>query len=861
MRGLVPYAWRSLVARPARTLLTLLGIAIGTGVLTAGLAVNAGLEASIQRTVAELTGRADLRITAFGERGLSAASLAALDDVAGVALTAPAIERRTFLEPVPGRSSTAEPVTVLGIDPAREPRVRDFVLAAGTFLEEPAPGGASGTAVPALVTETLASAEALLLGDELPVLGAGRPVEARVVGILAGDGPALGTGGRTVILPIQAAARLTGEPGGGESPETPGTGPGGITRVEVILAAGADLAMATAGLEQALTREPYLVAAPRDVAASMRASTADVRGTMALLAAMTLFAAAFLILNTLSMTVVERVRELGLLRAAGAGRLQVIRVVMAQALLLGLVGSVAGLALGGALAWLVAGWLRAAGGANLDAPALTPGVLATGLAAGLLITLVTALEPARRAASVSPVVALRSRSDPAATVRAHAGWLVLVALAVGAVAVLLLPIGGGTTEGAARAAAVYVLLLLAVLLTPALLGPLGRLVGLPFAVVLRLEERLARAAIARDPGRTTLTVGALVLGLAMVVAMGSVSVNARAAATAWLGDVVPGDEILTAIAPVPAGEEGLERDLAAIPGVRLATPIASFDLAFRGNRLEATAVRGADLLADGRLTFVAGDRQAALEALDAGGAVILSRSRAERLGLGLGAQLAVVGTGGLVELEVVGIVERSFPGRGGETVLVGWTDATERLGVNGADAFAVRYEAEATEQAGRAVAELARQLALSVAPIERVEGAVGDALDRVFGLLDLLALAAVAIAGLGIVNTLSMDTWERVRELGMLRAAGMSRRQVWRSVLVEAGILGAIGGVMGVLAGLAAGVLLVVTGGARLEEGIRLPWPTIAAALLLGLGLAMAAAAQPARMAGRRSIVSAVRGE
>ena len=88
------------------------------------------------------------------------------------------------------------------------------------------------------------------------------------------------------------------------------------------------------------------------------------------------------------------------------------------------------------------------------------------------------------------------------------------------------------------------------------------------------------------------------------------------------------------------------------------------------------------------------------------------------------------------------------------------------------------------------MAELATSYALTVAPISAVEGALGDALDRVFGLLDLLALAALVIAGLGIVNTLSMDTWERVRELGMLRAAGMSRRQVWRSVLVEAGILG-----------------------------------------------------------------------
>jgi putative ABC transport system permease protein len=105
-----------------------------------------------------------------------------------------------------------------------------------------------------------------------------------------------------------------------------------------------------------------------------------------------------------------------------------------------------------------------------------------------------------------------------------------------------------------------------------------------------------------------------------------------------------------------------------------------------------------------------------------------------------------------------------------------------------------------------------------------------------------------------------MDTWERVRELGMLRAAGMSRRQVWRSVLVEAGILGAIGAIVGSLAGIAIGVLLVLTAGGRIEDGVRLPGPTILLAMALGIALAMLAAAQPARLAGRRSIVNAIHG-
>ena len=167
----------------------------------------------------------------------------------------------------------------------------------------------------------------------------------------------------------------------------------------------------------------------------------------------------------------------------------------------------------------------------------------------------------------------------------------------------------------------------------------------------------------------------------------------------------------------------------------------------------------------------------------------------------------------------------------------------------------------AAPAASDAVARLATELALTAAPVSRVEGALGDALDRVFGLLDLLALAAVVVAGLGIVNTLSMDTWERIRELGMLRAAGMSRRQVWRSVLVEAGILGSDRRASWAASRASGSARCSWRSPAGSARGSRSRGPTIVLALVLGVALAMLAAAQPARIAGRRSIVAAVRGE
>ena len=432
MRGLVPYAWRSVVARPTRSLLTAFGIALGVAVLVAALAVSAGLDGSIDRTVASLVGRADLRIAAFAETGLSGRTLAAAADVPGVALAAPAIERRTYLGAEPGRvSATGEPVTVLGVDPASEPRVRDLALASGaplSGLDEPA----------ALITQRLAAAEALALGDELSIFGAGAPLRVRVVGILSGDGPEVGSSGRTVVLPLLTAAAL----GVGDGDPAPTLEKlRGLSRIDIVLAAGATVDDVTAGLTQALTGEPYVLSAPRDVAASLRASTADIRATMALLAAITLFASAFLILNTLAMTVVERVRELGLLRAAGATRAQVVRVVLVGALILGAAGSLGGVVLGSLLAVVAAGWLHVAGSVTIDGAAITPTVLATGFLAGLAVTLVAAIEPARRAAGVSPIAALRVRGDPAASVRSHTSWLVAVTAVVGILAIVLLPVG------------------------------------------------------------------------------------------------------------------------------------------------------------------------------------------------------------------------------------------------------------------------------------------------------------------------------------------------------------------------------------------------------------------------------------
>ncbi len=209
--------------------------------------------------------------------------------------------------------------------------------------------------------------------------------------------------------------------------------------------------------------------------------------------------------------------------------------------------------------------------------------------------------------------------------------------------------------------AAFALLLGITLAAPFVAGPLGRLAGLAAAPLLPTEARLTRGALTRDRSRTALTVGALAVAIAVLVALAGVAGSTRQAATSWLVDVVPGQLLLTSIRPV-AADEPAATEIAALPGVALVSPMARFSLAVDGARTDAAAVVGADLAADGGLTFVAGDPGSALAALDAGGAAIVPRSEAERNGLVVGSQLMLVSGTGPLELEVVGIAEHTIPG-------------------------------------------------------------------------------------------------------------------------------------------------------------------------------------------------------
>jgi putative ABC transport system permease protein len=837
-----------------RSFLTIAGVALGVAVLFASLTAGATMDAAVDRAAADEMGRAVLRVQALEERGLSSVAVRAAEQAVGVSVAAPALERKTYLAASPNQTASASlpaPVTVLGIDPGREFALHDMPLASGRLLT-----ATDGQSV--LISETMAAQERLGVGDSLSLNGtvAAGPQSFQIVGIVQGDAPVPDAGGRLVFVPLASAQALFGTTG--------------VTRVDLGAQVGISVEALTDQLEKAITSEPYLLSRQADLAGSLRTEMADFRSALLLVAAVVLFAGAFLIFNTLSMTVSERAREVGLLRAAGTTRSQVMSIIMLQALFLGAAGSALGALVGVSVAGLSLSWVQSTGPIALTAPAVSAGSIAIAIVVGLLVTLAASLEPAWRASRIPPVEALHRGPAGMVAGPARLRWLFLVFGVLGVAALAIWPGGSGGSVGAGGSAggsgmwgplAVYGLLFLTVLLVPLLLGPLLLVAGIPFRIF-RNEERLARSSLARDPSRTTLTAGALVVGLAMVVALGTAAENVRKTGTAWLAETIPGSEVLTSIRPVSTTDP-VRAELAAIPGVKSISPIGLFGVPYQGLRQEAAAIVGRDYLADGRLVFVSdgGDRTAALTALDAGGSVVLPESLADQDGIQVGDELTFATGPSSTRLRVAGIVAHSIPSGSEEAILVGWSDATDQFGVAGADFYAVRY-APGQESSSRAALDAAAtQYAFEPNSLDRVQGTVGDALDRIFRLLDGLALIAVLVAGLGLVNTYSMSVLERVREIGVLRATGMTSRQVWGMVVMEAGLLGIFGSVVGALVGLIAGALLVGWSSGGFGLAFEPPWVSIAVAVVFGVLVSIVASIYPAGLASRLSIVRALQHE
>lgn len=563
----------------------------------------------------------------------------------------------------------------------------------------------------------------------------------------------------------------------------------------------------------------------------------------------------FIIYNTFSMIVAQRQRELALLRAVGAGRGQVGRSVVFEASLIGIVGSALGLAGGVGLSYGLHALLDAL---DLGLPSgglvLSTRTVVISMVLGTVVTVLAASTPARRAARIAPVAAMREEfaSPSAAGLRRRT----IIGIVIG-VAGVAATVGGVASDKAGSAASLTGLGLLgvcaaAMLLSPVfarwVIAPLGRVVGAPFGMV----GQLARTNAVRNPRRTAATAFALTLGLVLVAGIAVVGSSTKASINKLFADNVSADYILTtdASVSVPLQAAAAARN---VDGAASVTELHNIEASVDGTSRAGTGV-------DGPLTSVMHVDVVEGSVSTAGHRMIVSQKTADDRGWTLGTthRLAVPGStpitvrvGGIYENDdlmgpwmVGGDVYRAL------TPKDRWSDEVALVhAAKGADLGTLRAGLEKATNDFYVV---------DVRNKTEFRGYVAGQVDGLLGLLYGLLGLAIVIAILGIVNTQALSVIERRRELGMLRAVGMQRKQVRRTVYLESLLISVFGAALGLGVGLSFGVLFTRTLKSQGLDVISVPWAQALMFLGLAAVIGVLAALWPAVRAARTPPLQAI---
>jgi putative ABC transport system permease protein len=849
---------KGLLARRARLALTAVAVLIGVALVTGTL------------TLTDAVGRSVRRLTAGAQAGVDVVVHNADDPKAG-----PPRPIRPDLvaaiRAVPGVGAAAgvvvgEKATMVGRDgrPIRHRRASNLVISwpadpaldAGYTLRQGRPPGRDGEAV---LDQATARAGGWRLGETLGIVGADGAVHRfRVVGVTGFAGaqsPAseLDTFDTPTVALLQTAAaqRLLGR---GDTVDqvqvraAPGVGADVLRdRIGRLLPAGRLEAVtaATLAARQAGEVQGYLD---------------GLRATLLAFAAVALLVGSFLIWNTFSVLVAGRTREVALLRLLGATRRQVLGSVLLEATVVGLVAAAAGVAAGVGAAVGLAALLRGLGNTLPPAGlALAPRTVLAGLAVGALVTVAAALAPARRASRVAPLEAIRDAapSTPLPAGRAQtAVGLGLTAVGAAGIAASVAVAAGTTVLGGLGALAAV---LGVMVLGPVLAPPLCRAVGTPLGRLFGFAARLARDDVLGNPRRSAATIGALTVGLVLAAGTGVLATSAASSVRAGIRTGSHADLYLEGVLPRTAVAR-----LAALPEVGAALPVNTAHARVGGARV---GVDGIDPAPAARILDV-GVRAGSLQALERpGGGLLLSARLAHDHGWRTGSPVPVGFTevGTTRWLPVVGIFTRDPLFASDLLLPIDLMDRYFPLGRGQADHTLLRA-APGTDPAALTSAvrrTLVRQPEVTIADPATYQrqraGDLGD-LNGVLGLLTALALLAAAIAILGIANTLALAVVERTREFGLLRAVGMTARQLGAMVRWESVITAVAGALLGLGLGVGVGVALAdaVTVQQAGVATIALPAGQLLVDLVLAATAGVVAAAVPAHRAARLDLLAAI---
>ncbi len=835
---------RYLRRNPGRSLLTLLSIAIGIASVVAVSLATATTRQAYQRMYEEIAGRAALEITGPANVGFPEEVAETVALVPGVQAAVPSYQRATRI--IFEHKYLA--LIAMGIDPDHDSDAREYELREGRFLT-------SDDSDSGLLEAGFASGAGIHVGDKVKFQSAkihklGHLGTITIVGLLAPRGPAAFNKGGALFVPLKFAQRYLGDAGK-------------INTVDIVLADGADEERVAARIRAILP--PGLdVHPPASATQLAKGTTTEIQWGLSLASVFAVVLTFIIIVNTFLMNVSERRPQIAVLRAVGATRRQVVGMLLREALVLGILGTLLGCAMG-----LAGGHLLMVAVTRLyvSAPppaSLSPLPLVSAIVFGPVVSLLAAAVPAWLTTRVTPLEAMQPdvARDGSGVPRwmpiCGAGLLIVVAGLLEASIRGWLPPWLSIVLGA-LAVALFVLVIPALLRSlVAVTGGLLRLLGLA-------RIPLAQRQVVRRPVRNALTIGVVYVAMSIGIGLGSIITTTVGDVRTWYRQTLQGDFFLRVAFPNnTTGEsvlvpDALEAEVGSIPGVTSVDTMRFFNTRVGDRAVVVVSREFPD--PDPPIALYHADPHEVRRRLLQGEAVIGTKL-AQQLRVKPGDEIEVDTTRqGKQKLRVAALAIDYMVG--GEIMFIARTTAEKLFDIRGVNTIMVMARPDSLAAVHDALAQIARrdQLMLhSFADLSRM-------LDRMMGgviggLWAILALGFV-VAAFGIANTLTMSVLEQTRELALLRVVAMTRRQVRRFVLSQAAIIGLIGLGLGIVAGIGTAYAISLSMMPLLGYPVDFPWHPwlVSGGLGFGLILVLIAALGPAERAARLDLLIALQYE
>ena len=839
--------------QPLRSAATIASLAVGVAVVVAIQLANASSVRGFSTALDALAGRTSLELTVPGV-GLDEDRLADLAWLREYGLVSPVIDADVALEvPADGAVPVLEAVRLFGVDILRDRPFRDYPLVYG---DAPRPVSTQGfldlltDPQAVILTRPFTARHGLAVGDRVLLVVGDGTVPLRVTGILGDEGPASVLDGGFALMDIAAAQWAVGRLGR-------------VDRVDVRLADGVDVARAE---REIALRAPAGIAVrrPSSRGAEVERMLRAFHFNLTALSMIALLVGLFLVYNTVSVSVITRRKEIGLLRTLGVTRRAVVGLFLGEAGALAMVGC----ALGAPLGWLLAhGAVRLTSStvsqfwiaSSATVPPLEPRMVVLAFAVGLPLALVAAAAPAFEAARLDPLAAVRGDDDLDARTRLRRRFIAgpLMLFAAGAWLAAQGPVGGLPVFGMLAA---LLVVLGAGMAMPAVLFGFRRACGPAMARWLRVEGRLAHANLGSAIPRLSISVAALAVSLAMMAAIAIMVGSFRETVVYWIGQTLQADLFVSTARGSPAAERGgisaeTEAVIAGHPVVEAIDGFMGMDVSYGGSTITVGAGRFAARLEHGGLLFKdPADGAGAMSEAIGRDHVLVSEAFSLRYGVGVGDQIRLPTPAGATPFRV-GAVYFDYSSDRGLVVMDAGTferhfgpDRPSGLTLYltpGSDPEVVRDELNAA---------LGPERRLFITTNAALRATVLRIFDATFAITYALEVIAIGVSLFGMAATLLTLVLERRREMAMLRLVGADSRQLRRLIVIEAGVLGALTQAVGLVVGLALSLILIYVINVQSfgwTIQFHLPAGFLAQATVAIVAAAAVAGLYPARLAAR----------